>query len=211
MATLQEKTQQWLKQISAYNLHQFDLDKSHTALLVIDMQNYFIHPEGNAFIPEGLEIIPNIGALQKIFRKNKLPIIYTSHSHKSPEYDGGNLTWWWSDYCPEGSHGAEIYEDVKPQEGEKIIRKHRYSAFEGTDLGVTLRCLRVTDLVITGVMTNLCCETTTRDAFNKDFRVQFVCDATATGHEEFHIATLKNLAYGFAPVVTTRDILAQIS
>lgn len=211
MTDLETKTRQWLREISAYNIHQFDLDKSHSALLIIDMQNYFIHPEGNAFIPEGHDIIPNIGALQKIFRKNKLPIIYTSHSHKSPEYDGGNLTWWWSDYCEEGSDAALIYKDIKPREEEKIIRKHRYSAFEGTDLEVTLRCLRVTDLVITGVMTNLCCETTTRDAFNKDFRVQFVCDATATGHEEFHIATLKNLAYGFAPIVTTDNVLQQLA
>ena len=72
MSDLSHKTRGWLEEISAYNVHRFDLDRKHSALLVIDMQNYFIHPEGNAFIPEGQDIIPNIQALQKIFRK---PII----------------------------------------------------------------------------------------------------------------------------------------
>lgn len=208
--TLKEKAKHWLKEIAHYNLHQFDLDRQHTALLIIDMQNYFVHESGHAYIAEAQDMIENIQALQKLFRSKKLPVIFTSHSHKSAEYDGGNLTWWWSDYCEEGSFAAEIYEAIKPLPDEKLISKHRYSAFEGTDLEITLQCLGICDLVITGVMTNLCCETTARYAFNKDYHVQFVCDATATAHEDLHLATLKNIAYGFAPVVTTEDVLKQL-
>jgi len=210
MASLKDKTKRWLDEIAAYNHHKFNLDKDHTALLVIDMQNYFVHETGNAFILESREILDNIKSMQELFRSKGLPVIFTSHSHKSAESDGGNLTWWWDDYCQEGTFGAQIYDKIKPIDGEKVIHKHRYSAFEGTDLEITLRNLGITDLVITGVMTNLCCETTARYAFVKDYKVQFVCDATATGHEEFHIATLKNMAYGFAPVVTTKEVLNQL-
>jgi len=210
MDDLAKKTEKWLTAIQPCNLHKFELDILHTALLIIDMQNYFIHESGNAFIRQAQEIVPNIQSLQKLFRMRSLPLIFTSHVHKSPRYDGGNLTWWWNDFCQEGSFGARIFEDIKPLENEKLIQKHRYSAFEGTDLEITLRCLGITDLVITGVMSNLCCETTARYAFCKDFRVQFVADATATAHEEMHLSSLMNLAYGFAQVVKTEDVLDQI-
>jgi isochorismate hydrolase len=210
MASIDEKAAEWLRVIEAYNTHSFELDQKHTALLVIDMQNFFVHETGPAFLPDSQATIENVQALQKTFRENNLPIIFTSHVHKSPEYDGGNLTWWWADYCEEGSVEAEIFEPIKPAKGEKLIYKHRYSAFEGTDLEITLRTLGIRDLVVTGVMTNLCCETTARYAFNKDYRVQFVCDATATTNEDLHIAALKNIAFGFAPVVLSKDVVSQL-
>jgi nicotinamidase-related amidase len=210
MASIVDKAEGWMREIEDYNNHSFRLSKMHTALLVIDMQNFFVHEDGEAFIPQTHEILENIQALLKLFRSKKLPVIYTSHSHKSSEYDGGNMTWWWDVNCIEGSHGAEIFEAIKPLPEEKIISKHRYSAFEGTDLDMTLRCLGVTDLVVTGVMTNMCCETTTRDAFGKNYRVQFLCDATATSDPDLQLATLKNIAFGFAPVVLTEDVLEQL-
>ena len=71
--------------------------------------------------------------------------------------------------------------------------------------------MKVTDLIITGVLTNVCCESTARDAFFRDFRVFFVADATATTEPELHTASLKNLAYAFAYVLTTEDTLKQIA
>jgi nicotinamidase-related amidase len=210
MASIVDKAEGWMREIEDYNNHSFRLSKMHTALLVIDMQNFFVHEDGEAFIPQTHEILENIQALLELFRSKKLPVIYTSHSHKSAEYDGGNMTWWWDVNCIEGSHGAEIYDAIKPLPEEKIISKHRYSAFEGTDLDMTLRCLGVTDLVVTGVMTNMCCETTTRDAFGKNYRVQFLCDATATSDADLQLATMKNIAFGFAPVVLTEDVLEQL-
>lgn len=209
--SLHDKTIDWLKQISAYNQHSFQLDQNRTALLIIDMERFFAHPEGTFFIHGSQEILPNVRSLIDKFRGRKLPVIYTAHVHKAPEIDGGNLTWWWDDYCKEGSPQAEIHEAIRPLPNEKVIFKHRYSAFEGTDLQITLSCLGIRDLVIAGLLTNLCCETTARDAFCKDYRVQFVCDATATSDEELHLATLKNVAYGFAPVVTSAQVLAQLA
>jgi ureidoacrylate peracid hydrolase len=211
MSSLRDQTIRWLKEIAPYNIRRFPLSKESCALLIIDMQNYFVAESGGMFVPATHEILDNIKALQKAFRDIRQPVIFTSHSHYSPELDGGNLTWWWDGYCRAGSPDADIYDDIKPLEGEKIVHKHRYSGFEGTDLQITLHSLGITDLVITGTMTNLCCETTARDAFNTDYRVQFVCDAVATSNDDLHLATLKNISFGFAPIVTTNEVIEQLT
>ena len=151
--------------------------------------------------------MPNVALLIKSFRKRKLPVIYTAHVHKSKEMDGGILGWWWEGMIMENTNDAEIHPDLAPLPEEKIIHKHRYSAFYNTDLEIVLRCLKVTDLIITGVMTNLCCESTARDAYLRDHRVFFLLDATGTVDEELHLATLKNLAFGFAYVTDTEGVV----
>jgi len=107
----------------------------------------------------------------------------------------------------ENTSDAKIHKALTPRPQEKVIYKHRYSAFYNTDLEITLRCLKITDLVICGIMTNLCCETTARDAFMRDYRVFFLLDATGTTDEELHLSTLRNVAFGFAYVTKTEDIL----
>ncbi|RLA86221.1 MAG: hypothetical protein DRG31_00820 [Deltaproteobacteria bacterium] len=111
----------------------------------------------------------------------------------------------------EGTFDHRIMGELGPREGERIIPKRRYSAFYRTPLEEHLRGLGVQDLVICGVMTNLCCETTARDAFIRDFRVFFVHDATATSAKELHLASLMNLAYGFAVIVDTEDVLRALA
>jgi nicotinamidase-related amidase len=182
-------------------------DFKSSCLMVVDMQNYFLDPQSPTFTPGGLAILSNVARLIKSFRKKKLPVIYTTHVHKSKELDGGILGWWWEGMIMENTKEAEVYPDLAPRPGDKVICKHRYSAFYNTDLEIVLRCLKVTDLVITGVMTNLCCESTARDAYFRDYRVFFLMDATGTINEELHLATLKNLAYGFAYVTDTEEIL----
>jgi len=92
---------------------------------------------------------------------------------------------------------------IAPLPNEKVVLKHRYSAFFDTDLATVLRCLKIEDLVISGVMTNMCCESTARDAYYRDYRVFFPADATGTINEEMHLASLLNLSYGFAAITTT--------
>lgn len=82
-----------------------------------------------------------------------------------------------------------------------MVEKNTYSAFGKTDLEERLVDLGVKEVIVSGVMTNLCCETTAREAFVRGFRVFFSADATATVNEELHEATLKNMAYGFAYLV----------
>jgi nicotinamidase-related amidase len=121
------------------------------------------------------------------------------------------MEWWWEGMCMEGSPESEIHPDLKPREDEKVVLKHRYSAFFDTDLATVLRCLKVEDLVITGTMTNMCCESTARDAYYRDYRVFFPADANGAVSEEMHLASLLNLAYGFACITTAERIVAAMA
>ena len=205
---LKEKAVLWEKEIRPYNIHRIKPALSSSALLVIDMQNFFLNPKSQTFTPGGLAIISNVSQLIKAFRKNRLPVIYTAHVHKSQKMDGGLMSWWWEGMVIENTEDAKIHPDLAPLPEEKVVFKHRYSGFYNTDLEITLRCLKITDLVICGIMTNLCCETTAREAFMRDFKVFFLLDATGTVDEELHLATLKNLAFGFAYVTKTEEILS---
>ena len=204
---LKARTETWKREIALYNIRRARPSLRSSCLLVVDMQNYFLDSKGPAFLPGGLAVLPNVSKLIKSFRKRKLPVIYTAHVHRSKELDGGIMGWWWDGMIMEDTWEAEIHPEIAPLPGEKTIYKHRYSAFYNTDLETVLRCLKVTDLVITGVMTNLCCESTARDAYFRDYRVFFPMDGTGAVNEELHLATLKNLAYGFAFVTTTDEIL----
>ncbi len=206
-SNLKARTAEWKKEIAVYNVHRMKPSLKKSCLLVVDMQNFFLDPQSPTFTPGGLAILPNVGKLIKSFRKKKLPLIYTAHVHKSKELDGGILAWWWEGMILENTKDAEIHPDLVPLPEEKIVYKHRYNAFYNTDLEIVLRCLKVEDLVIAGVMTNLCCESTAREAYFRDYRVFFLMDATGTVDEELHLATLKNLAFGFAYVTDTEEIL----
>jgi isochorismate hydrolase len=206
-SSLKTKAEAWKKEIALYNVHRMKPNFKRSCLLVVDMQNFFLNPQSSTFTPGGLAILPNLTKLIMAFRKKKLPVIYTAHVHKDKESDGGVLAWWWEGMIMENTKDAEICRNLAPLPAEKIIYKHRYSSFYNTDLEIVLRCLKVADLVITGIMTNLCCESTARDAYFRDYRVFFLMDATGTVNEELHLATLKNLAYGFAYVTDTEEIL----
>ena len=206
-SSLKIKAEEWKHQIAFYNVHRMKPSLKKSCLLVVDMQNFFLDPQSPTFTPGGLAILPNVGKLIKSFRKKKLPVIYTAHVHKSKELDGGILAWWWEGMILENTKDAEIHPDLVPLPEEKIVYKHRYNAFYNTDLEIVLRCLKVEDLVIAGVMSNLCCESTAREAYFRDYRVFFLMDATGTINEELHLATLKNLAFGFAYVTDTKEIL----
>lgn len=208
------KIKDWQRAIAPYNIHKMKLKPKGACLLIIDMQNDFLTPGSEVYIPEGKAIIPNIKKLLFAFRNKKLPVIYTAHIHKDPKIDGGMTAEWWPELkagrvLKVESKGVEIHSTLKPKD-ELIIYKHRYSAFYNTNLEINLRGLGVSDLVITGVMTNVCCESTARDAFFRDFRVFFLLDATASPFLELHLGTLKNLAYAFAYVTTTEEILKAI-
>jgi len=208
--SVDRKTKSWLDNIAPFNAHKMRLKKKKSALLVIDMQNFFVGSRSGGLGPIDPAVLKNVKNLIDAFRKAERPIIYTRHVHKADGSDAGILGWWWPDMIVEGTSDSEIHQDIKPRSDEKVITKHRYSAFYNTDLEIVLRCQQIEDLVISGVMTNLCCESTARDAYFRDFRIFFVADATGTAYEEMHTATLLNLAYGFAYVTTTENLLTQV-
>ncbi len=188
------------------------LDMTHAALMVIDMQNNFVHPDGSVYLSGSRHIIKRIRGLLNLFRNHKRPVIFTRHEHAPDNSDTGVMDLWWS-----GSHiyrdtwAAEIIDKLTVEESDIIVSKNRYSAFHGTELQEILKQHNVNQLVITGVMTNLCCETTAREAFMNDYLVYFCLDGTATATEDMHVASIQNLAYGFAYIVTAEEILQQFA
>lgn len=208
--SLKTKSKHWLKTIAPFNEHRMPLHRKKSALLVIDMQNFFLDPSSPTFTCGGLAILPTVKRLLRAFRDARRPVIYTRHVHHPDGSDAGVMGWWWKGMCLEGSPESEVHPDLSPLPNEKVISKHRYSAFYNTDLEIILRCLKVEDLVISGVMTSLCCESTARDAYYRDYRVFFLADGTGSDHEEMHVASLLNLAYGFAYVTTADSIIRQL-
>jgi ureidoacrylate peracid hydrolase len=207
--SLEARTQLWLQKVETFNQHQMQLDKQKAALLVVDMQRFFLDPTSPTFTCGGLAILPTLKGLIHAFREAGRPVIYTRHVHHPDRLDAGIMEWWWEGMCLEGSLESEIHGDLAPLPNEKVIPKHRYSAFYNTDLETVLRCLKIEDLVISGIMTNMCCESTARDAYYRDYRVFFLADGTGSVNEEMHLASLLNLSFGFA-YVTTADSIKQL-
>ena len=209
---INSKSSKWLSEISLYakNRGRFKFVPSHSILLVIDMQRYFLSEESHAFIPSSKAIVPNIKSLVDIYRKFNLPIIFTRHSYKEDEHPG-IMGKWWGDMIQEESVLSEIDPLLGPFSSEEVIRKTRYSAFHNTELEKFLKNKGVKTMVITGVMTHLCCETTAREAFIRDYEVYFVIDGTATENEELHLSSLRTLSHGFAIPVITQEILNEFA
>ena len=204
---LASKTPEWLERIAPFNTHEMSLETAEAALLVIDMQEFFLDSESPTFTCGGLAVLPNVKRLIDAFRAAGRPVIFTRHVHHPDLIDAGIMAWWWKGMCVEGSPESEVHHEISPLPGEKVVMKHRYSAFYDTDLETVLRCIGIKDLVIAGIMTNMCCESTARDAYYRDYRIFIPADGTGSINEEMHVASLLNLAFGFSFVTTVDWIM----
>jgi isochorismate hydrolase len=203
--TIEMQAKTFLEQV--LRRREVDLRKRKTALLVLDMQEYFLDPDSHAYVPSGPAILPNVVGLVSAFKARDLPVVFTQHLNH-PE-DAGMLAEWWHDLItPE--HPLAGLSKRLDLEGAEVLRKTQYDAFHQTDLEARLVKQGVTDLVICGVMTHLCCETTARAAFVRGFRVWFTVDGTASYNAEFHLGALRGLAHGFAVPVLTSEVLAAL-
>ena len=119
------------------------------------------------------------------------------------------MAFWWRDLVNVNDSMSHLIEELEPSKGI-VINKSQYDAFYNTELESLLKANEVTQVVICGVMTHLCCETTARSAFVRGFRVFFTVDGTATYNEDFHVASLLNLSHGFATPVLVEEVLASI-
>jgi ureidoacrylate peracid hydrolase len=209
--SLAHKAEHWMEQIAPFNIHTMRLNRDKAALLVVDMQRFFLDPSSPTFTCGGLAILPTLKRLIAAFRQSGRPVIYTRHVHHPGRIDAGIMEWWWEGMCLEGTPESEVHADLAPLPGEKVIPKHRYSAFYNTDLETVLRCLKTEDIIVSGIMTNMCCESTARDAYYRDYRVFFLADGTGSINEEMHVASLLNLAFGFAFVTTAGQVIQQLS
>jgi len=185
----------------------FDLSASKTALLVLDMQKYFLQPTSHAYIPSSGAIIPRINDLIRVFREINRPIIFTRHLND--EQNAGLMSVWWKDLIRSDNSLSEIDDDLA-HEGMTLINKSQYDAFYETDLEKILHEQGIEQLVVCGVMTHLCCETTIRSAFVRGFQCFFPIDGTAAYNLDQHRSTFINLSHGFTIPTNSKTIIREL-
>jgi len=196
------------------------LDPRRTALVVIDMQNAFMVREGAAsFIAPSLEIVPVVNRLADAIRDAGGRVVWVQNTYL-PEAVGEWSNWFGMNTPAvnaaslaaqaRGSFGHALHETMDARDGDLRIEKHRFSAFmpEGSDLAAQLRALDCDTVVIAGVATNVCCESSARDAAQMNFRTIMVSDATATSDRGAHLAALATFYSIFGDVMTADEVIA---
>ncbi len=179
-----------------------------SALLVLDMQAYFLEATSHAYVPSASVILPGLRDLVAAYAQRGLPVIFTRHLNT---LDNAQLmASWWRDLIRKDNPLSKIVAEFDLDQ-VIVLEKSQYDAFYQTELEVMLRSRNVSQLVISGVMTHLCCETTTRTAFMLGFEPFFLVDGTATYNEPFHRASLLNLAHGFAELNLVTEILEDLA
>jgi ureidoacrylate peracid hydrolase len=175
------------------------------ALIVIDMQVDFC---GSDCEPVA-EVVERLVAAA---RRGGVPVIWVRTEHSAAT----DTAVWLSRrsgaerVCRPGTPGIEFYR-VSPQPGESVITKHRYSAFIGTDLEIRLRAMGVTELTCCGLRTNVCVESTARDAFQRDIATVVVADGCKSADNSLHEAALRNIRAHFGQVLSSGEVLARWS
>jgi len=185
-------------------------ERGRCALVVVDMLRYFATPQGRCYLPLSAPIIPYIATLLATWRAHGDPVIFTRHAHEG-EHDLGMLGKFFGDHIRDGEPDAEIVAECSPGEGERVFRKTTYDAFLETGLEEELRSRECDQVVITGVLTHMCCATTARSAFCRGFEVYLPADATASSTVEYHRSALLTLADSVAIVMSTPEIITAVS
>lgn len=192
---------------SVRNKHLFSPNTERIAFLIMDMQDFFFKKDSHAFIPSALPIINRIIRIKERCRELNIPVIYTRHINSTE--DAGQMSRWWSDILTRENEMSLIIKELY-EPGNIIVEKSQYNAFFNTDLESILRDKNISQIIISGVMTHLCCETTAREAYVRGFDVYFGIDFTATYNSEFHRSTLVNLSHGFAVPVLTGEMIKML-
>ncbi len=206
--TIQSRADELVKEVEEYRKpHPFQPKPEGSALIILDMQRYFLDPGSHAFVPSAPAIVPGLLKLIELFMKLEQPVILTRHLNTSR--NAGSLSRWWADMIREDDPMSELIPELAETDGEVLV-KNQYDAFYGTPLEEWLKKREITQVVIGGVMTHLCCETTARSAFVRGFEVFFLVDGTATYNLKFHRATLLNLSHGFAHPVLVEEVINRL-
>jgi ureidoacrylate peracid hydrolase len=186
-----------------------------TAVIVVDVQNDFCRPEGalgKAGQPTGaaMAMLPNLQALLTAARATGTPVIFIQTIHEAAT-DSEAWTWRMAGVvggcCRKDTWGAEFTE-VAPLPDEPVVIKHRYSAFINTRLDSVLRTLKIENLIMTGVSTNVCVESTARQGYMMDYNIVFLSDCTAAYSQAEHDISLYNMRTHFGVVATSNDVIA---
>ncbi len=172
------------------------------ALIIIDVQNFYF---GDYGIEGKMEASLNAKKLLEFFREKSLPVIHVKHMSKDITEDNKRM--------------YDIHENVKPVQGETIITKFTPGSFNGTNLLEVLKEKNIDELIICGMMSQMCVDTTTREAFDLGFKCTVIHDACATKALEFkgktvpaeyvHASAMAALGFWFAKVVSVEEFIKQ--
>jgi nicotinamidase-related amidase len=197
----------------------FQAEPHKLALLNVDLQNIFVQGSPIA-APDGLAVVERVNRLSAVCRRLGVPVVHTLHVTRP---DGSNVGVLGEIIPPvksgliaRGSPPAALHPSVQVEPGDIVLEKPRYGAFHGTDLELILRSRGVDSVIITGIATNVCADTTAREACVRDFRVFFTSDGTATNdmlgvpRADLQRATLAVLAFGFAQVLTVEEMIGKL-
>ena len=203
-------------------VHLFEsIDPAKTALVVVDMQNTFVEPGAPAEVPVAREVVPAINELAGELRKRGVRVIWVNHQNTGapgetdwegffthivgdPKKIDGML----ENMAP-GGHGTLLWKDLQVGENDLRVTKNRYSAFTtgASRLERLLRSLGVENLILAGTKTNVCVESTGRDAMALDFKVVLVSDGCAATSDREHLGTLETFLQQFGDVMTKDEVL----
>jgi ureidoacrylate peracid hydrolase len=196
-----------------------DLDPTKTAHLIVDLQNGFMAPGQPVEIATAREIVPNVNAISAALRAAGGLNVFIQYVINDSAKQGWSswFKYFWNadrraaldDCFAEGAFGWKLWPglDVKP--GDLTVQKTRFGAFVpgSSDLHEILQARGIDTLIVTGTATNVCCESTARDAMQMNYKVIFVADGNAASTDAEHNATLSNMAALFADVMTADELV----
>ncbi len=164
------------------------------AFIITDMQNDFIAEKGTLRVERAAACVEPIKRLKAQMKKEGVPVVYVCDTHFKIDMEFEM----WGCHVLEGSWGAEIIEELKPDEDDYVLRKWRYSAFFETGLDVLLRQLKVDTIVLTGVLTDICLQHTAADAFYRGYKtvVPRQCTDTFSDERKEYALNFMNQMYG---------------
>ena len=206
-----------------------EIDRS--ALIIVDIQNDFLHPDGglgqrareyperNIDMPFLRGTIPQVARLADAFRSAGRPVVYVAHAVKA-DYSDAAFPYWRIGRGPssgnrtfvvESTWGAQIVDELKPREDEHVVIKKGFGGFApSTPLDTILRNMGVTTCVVTGVTTCVCVSTTVRGGVEHNYRMILVNDAVAEVSREAHDAELRTMDRVFADVRSTDEVIGLV-
>ncbi len=189
---------------------QWIADRSRVALLVHDMQNYFIRSFTPASEPV-TTVVSNINRLRALCENMGIPVFYTAQPGDQNQLDRGLQRFVWGSGMSSADNNPDIFEDVSPASHETVVTKWRYSAFQRTSFTEMMNVRKLDQLIITGVYAHIGCLLTAADAFMKDIEPFFVADAVADFSREKHDDACKYVSGHIASVLTTEQLILQLS
>ena len=203
-------------------LHGFEsVDAARTALIVVDMQNVFCAPGAAVEVPLAREIVPNINRLARATREAGGLVAWVQMTVNRREEWALVLDNLLSPATGErvlkdikaGSDGHALWPDMQPAAGDLYIFKNRFSAFLPTssDIAEQLRRRGIDTVIIVGTLTNVCCESSGRDAAMMDFKTIMISDANAALTDEAHLASLTNFIQTFGDVRSTDEMIGMLT